>query len=56
MAFTGSDLWLHLTATVITASRIEQIILILRGGVDLEAAHGFVPLSSRVLERPDATT
>lgn len=52
LAITGSDLWLPLTAVVVTASRVEQIILILRGGVDLEAAHGFVPFSSRVMERP----
>jgi len=34
--------WLWLSAAVVGASRLEQVILIARGGRDLEAAHGFV--------------
>ncbi|CAN5207945.1 hypothetical protein BH10PSE1_BH10PSE1_23520 [soil metagenome] len=51
MAATGWEGWLPLTAAIVTLSRAEQIVLILRGGVDLEAAHGFVPLSPPVSER-----
>ncbi|MDB5421877.1 MAG: CDP-alcohol phosphatidyltransferase, partial [Brevundimonas sp.] len=52
MAITGWEGWLPLTAAVVTLSRAEQILLILRGGLDLEAAHGFVSLSPPVSERP----
>ena len=39
---TGWEGWLWLSAVVVGVSRLEQIILIARGGRDLEAAHGFV--------------
>ena len=45
MAMTGSELWLALAAAVIGFSRLEQIIFILRGGRDLNAAHGLLPIS-----------
>jgi phosphatidylglycerophosphate synthase len=39
---TGWEGWLWLSAAVVGLSRLEQVILIARGGRDLEAAHGFV--------------
>jgi len=44
IAITGWDGWLWLSAVVIGFSRLEQVILIARGGRDLEAAHGFVAI------------
>ena len=44
IAITSWDGWLWLSAAVVGVSRLEQIILIVRGGRDLEAAHGFVPV------------
>jgi phosphatidylglycerophosphate synthase len=45
MAITGWDGWLWLSAAVVGLSRLEQLVLIARGGRDLEAAHGFVPVA-----------
>ena len=42
IALTGWEGWLWLSAAVVGVSRLEQIVLIARGGRDLEAAHGFV--------------
>ena len=42
IAVTGWTGWLWLSAWVVGLSRIEQIILIARGGRDLNAGHGFV--------------
>jgi phosphatidylglycerophosphate synthase len=42
IAITGWEGWLWLSAVVVGFSRLEQVILIARGGRDLEAAHGFV--------------
>jgi phosphatidylglycerophosphate synthase len=44
IAVTGWQGWLWLCALVVGASRLEQVILILRGGRDLEASHGFVAI------------
>lgn len=44
VAITGWTGWLWLCALVVGASRLEQVILIARGGRDLEARHGFVPI------------
>jgi phosphatidylglycerophosphate synthase len=48
IAVTGWTGWLWLCALVVGASRLEQVILIARGGRDLNAGHGFV----RVVEPP----
>jgi phosphatidylglycerophosphate synthase len=45
IAVTGWEGWLWLCAAVVGLSRLEQLILIARGGRDLEAAHGFVPVT-----------
>ncbi len=45
IVITGWQGWLWLSAAVVGLSRIEQIILIARGGRDLEAAHGFVSVA-----------
>jgi phosphatidylglycerophosphate synthase len=45
IAITGWDGWLWLSAAVVGLSRLEQVILIARGGRDLEAAHGFVAVA-----------
>jgi len=47
MALSGSEAWLPATATLVAFSRLEQILYILRGGQDLDAAHGLSPLPSR---------
>jgi phosphatidylglycerophosphate synthase len=44
LAVTGWTGWLWICAAVTGASRLEQLVLIARGGRDLEAAHGFVRL------------
>jgi phosphatidylglycerophosphate synthase len=44
IAVTGWDGWLWLSAVLVGVSRLEQILLMVRGGRDLEAAHGFVPV------------
>ena len=41
IAGTGWEGWIGLTATVVGLSRLEQVVFILRGGVDLDAAHGW---------------
>jgi phosphatidylglycerophosphate synthase len=41
-AFTGWEGWLWLSAAVVGMSRLEQVVLIARGGRDLDAAHGLV--------------
>jgi phosphatidylglycerophosphate synthase len=48
IAVTGWTGWLWLSALVVGASRLEQVILIARGGRDLNAGHGFV----RIVEPP----
>jgi phosphatidylglycerophosphate synthase len=45
IAVTGWTGWLWLSALVVGLSRLEQVILIARGGRDLEAAHGFVAIA-----------
>lgn len=47
IAFTGWTGWLWLSAAVVASSRLEQVVLILRGGRDLEAAHGFAPIGPK---------
>ncbi|MDB5426962.1 MAG: CDP-alcohol phosphatidyltransferase [Phenylobacterium sp.] len=42
IALTGWQGWLWLSAAVVGLSRLEQLILIGRGGRDLNAGHGFV--------------
>lgn len=45
IAVTGWTGWLWLSAAVVGLSRLEQVVLILRGGRDLEAVHGFVRIA-----------
>jgi phosphatidylglycerophosphate synthase len=45
IALTGWTGWLWLSALVIGLSRLEQVILIARGGRDLEVSHGFVAIA-----------
>ena len=45
IALTRSELWIPLTAALIAFSRLEQIVFILRGGVDLNAPHGLARLA-----------
>ena len=42
IAVTGWQGWLWLCALVVGLSRLEQVVLIARGGRDLNAGHGFV--------------
>jgi phosphatidylglycerophosphate synthase len=48
IAVTGWTGWLWLSALVVGLSRLEQVILIGRGGRDLNAGHGFV----RIVQTP----
>jgi phosphatidylglycerophosphate synthase len=48
IALTGWTGWLWLCALVVGLSRVEQVILISRGGRDLNAGHGFV----RIVQTP----
>jgi phosphatidylglycerophosphate synthase len=45
IALTGWSGWLWLCALVVGLSRLEQVMLIARGGRDLNAGHGFVRIS-----------
>lgn len=45
IALTSWTGWLWLCAVVVGASRLEQVMLIVRGGRDLEARHGFVEVA-----------
>lgn len=40
VALTRWEGWIPLAAAVIAASRLEQVVFILRGGADLDAPHG----------------
>ena len=44
MAITASEAWLPAAATLVAISRLEQIVFILRGGLDLNAPHGLAPI------------
>lgn len=46
IAGTGWEGWIGLTATVVGLSRLEQVVFILRGGVDLDATHGWARTAS----------
>jgi hypothetical protein len=48
IALTGWQGWLWLSAAVVGLSRLEQLVLIARGGRDLDAGHGLV----RIAEPP----
>ena len=48
IAVTGWQGWLGLGAALVGLSRLEQVMLIARGGRDLNARHGFVRLPQRV--------
>ena len=48
IAVTGWPGWVWLSALIVGASRLEQVILIARGGRDLNAAHGFVSVQNRL--------
>jgi phosphatidylglycerophosphate synthase len=48
IAVTGWTGWLWLSALVVGLSRLEQVVLIARGGRDLNAGHGFV----RIVQTP----
>lgn len=45
MALTDSEAWLPAAAILVAFSRLEQILYILRGGQNLDAAHGLSPPS-----------
>jgi phosphatidylglycerophosphate synthase len=45
VAVTGLEAWIALAAAIVGISRLEQIVFILRGGQDLNAAHGLASVS-----------
>jgi phosphatidylglycerophosphate synthase len=44
IALTGSEVWILAAAAVVALSRLEQLVFILRGGLDLNAQHGLAPI------------
>lgn len=48
VAVTGAEAWIPLTAALVALSRLEQVVFILRGGLDLNAPHGLAPVPSRL--------
>ena len=48
VALVGGEAWIPIAAALVGASRIEQLVFILRGGLDLNAAHGLVRVPSRL--------
>jgi phosphatidylglycerophosphate synthase len=51
VAVTGWEGWIPIAAAVVGLSRVEQILFILRGGQDLNAAHGLAPVPPRIRAR-----
>ena len=47
VALTGWTWWIPATAAVVGLSRLEQIVFIMRRGTDLDAPHGFCPISPK---------
>lgn len=47
VAITGSEAWIAITAALVALSRLEQVVFILRGGLDLNAPHGLAPIPSQ---------
>jgi phosphatidylglycerophosphate synthase len=47
IALTGWAWWIPATAAVVGASRLEQIVFMLRRGNNLDAPHGFCPVSPK---------
>ena len=45
IAVTGSEAWIPIAAAVVGLSRLEQVVFILRGGLDLNAPHGLAPIT-----------
>ena len=53
---TGWTGWVVVAALVVCASRAEQVVLMARGGLDLDAPHGFVALHRERAMPQQATT
>ena len=51
-AMTGRELWIPFTALVVSVSRLEQVVFILRGGSDLDAPHGLSRVQSNRGAKP----
>lgn len=51
LAVTGVELAIPTAAAVIAFSRLEQVVYLLRGGTDLNAAHGWVAIPATVSGR-----
>jgi phosphatidylglycerophosphate synthase len=48
VAVTGAEVWIPITAALVAVSRLEQVVFILRGGLDLNAPHGLARIPSRL--------
>jgi phosphatidylglycerophosphate synthase len=48
VAVTGAEAWIPITAALVALSRLEQVVFILRGGVDLNARHGLARIPSQL--------
>lgn len=45
VVLTGWEAWIPLAAALVGISRLEQLVFIVRGGRELDAAHGLAPVS-----------
>jgi CDP-diacylglycerol--glycerol-3-phosphate 3-phosphatidyltransferase len=45
LALTHWEGWLLVTAALVGGSRLEQLVYMSRGGLDLDAPHGFAPIA-----------
>lgn len=52
MALTTSEAWLTAAAALVGISRLEQMVFILRGGLDLNAPHGLAPIPQALELQP----
>jgi phosphatidylglycerophosphate synthase len=48
VALTHAEAWIPITAALVGLSRLEQVIYILRGGLDLDAPHGLAPAGAEL--------
>jgi phosphatidylglycerophosphate synthase len=52
MAVTGTEAWIVAAAVLVGLSRLEQVVFILRGGLELDAPHGLAPVPSGLELQP----
>jgi phosphatidylglycerophosphate synthase len=48
VALTAAEAWIPIAAALVALSRLEQVLFILRGGLDLNAPHGLVRIPAQL--------